>query len=579
MSDVMTQPGFDSLGLDTSVLKTLSSLGYETPSPIQAEMIPYMISGRDVIGQAQTGTGKTAAFALPLISRFAGESSSQAQVLVLAPTRELALQVAEAFVTYGKHFPAMKVVSLCGGMDYRPQLKALRDGVQFVIGTPGRVIDHMTKGSLKLDTLKCLVLDEADEMLRMGFIDDVEAVMKATPSACQVALFSATMPSQIRRLAQQYLKDPKEVTIKAKTETVSTIRQRYLFVSNHEKFDAATRVLETEKHDGVIIFARTKDSTVALADQLKHAGYKASALNGDIPQAQREQTVEQLKKGRIDILVATDVAARGLDVPRISHVINYDIPFDAETYVHRIGRTGRAGRQGDAILFVTPKDKRLLFTIERVTRQKVEEMPLPTAKDVNVVRESRFLESIDEVLASGKSEPFRAMLEKHQTEKEINPLDLAASIAALLYKGQSLHIKDVPRSERPPRPARDKGVRVETRSRRSDSGEKRKPAAAEEGMVRYKLQVGKKHGVKPSNIVGAIANEAGINSRNIGRIEIYPEFSTVDLPDGMSSKVFQHLQKVWVSGQQLEIAKDGGSAPQRATPRSAAAPRARAPRS
>jgi len=558
MSDVMTPAGFDSLGLAVPVRDALQKLGYETPSPIQATMIPHMISGRDVIGQAQTGTGKTAAFALPLISRFAEKQTGNVQVLVLAPTRELALQVAEAFGRYGKNYPAMRVVSLCGGMDYRPQLRALRDGVQFVIGTPGRVIDHLTKGSLKLDALRCVVLDEADEMLRMGFIEDVEAVMDATPDTCQVALFSATMPAPIRRLAQKYLKQPEEVTIKAKTETVSAIRQRYLFVPHREKFDALTRVLETENYDGVIVFARTKDSTVELADLLQQAGYKAAALNGDIAQAQREQTVEQLKKGRIDVLVATDVVARGLDVPRISHVINYDIPFDAETYVHRIGRTGRAGREGDAILFVTPKDKRLLQTIERVTRQKVEEMPLPTAAQINEVREKRLLQRIEAQLERDKLEPFQSLLQKFQQDNDVDGVQLAAAVAALMHQGRSFHVVDKPRSERAPRERRDSNVRIETRKRRDNAdGPRRRPVAAEQGMTRYKLQVGRKHGVKPSNIVGAIANEAGIESRYIGRIEIYPEFSTVDLPDGMPKKVLNHLKKVWVSGQQLNLAEDG----------------------
>jgi len=585
MSDVMTQPGFDSLGLASPVLDSLRKLGYETPSPIQAQMIPHMLSGRDVIGQAQTGTGKTAAFALPLISRFAHLPPGFVQVLVLAPTRELALQVAEAFGRYGDQYPNMRVVSLCGGMDYRPQLRALRDGVQFVIGTPGRVIDHLTKGSLNLSALSCLVLDEADEMLRMGFIEDVEAVMEATPDSCQVALFSATMPAPIRRLAQKYLENPEEITVKSKTETVSAIRQRYLFVSHRDKFDALTRVLETETFDGVIVFARTKDSTVELADALQDVGYKVSALNGDIPQAQREQTVEQLKNGRIDILVATDVVARGLDVPRISHVINFDIPFDAETYVHRIGRTGRAGREGDAILFVTPKDKRLLQTIERVTRQKVEEMPLPDAAKINEVREQRFMTQLDVQLERGRLEPFAELLARYQQERDADPLQMAAALAVMLYKGKPFHVSDKPRAmrtersertERAPRENRaGKEVRIETRKRRDNADgqdRRRAPSEPEQGMVRYRIQVGRKHGVKPSNIVGAIANEASIESRYIGRIEIYPEWSTVDLPEGMPSKVVQHLRKVWVSGQQLNINVDGApSQKPREKPRAARA--------
>lgn len=564
-------PGFDALGLATPVLSTLASLNYLQPSPIQAQMIPLMLAGRDVIGQAQTGTGKTAAFALPLISRFADSSARHAQVLVLAPTRELALQVTESFTRYSSAYPAMQVVSLCGGMDYRPQTRALRDGVQFVIGTPGRVIDHLNRGTLKLDQLECLVLDEADEMLRMGFIDDVEAVLAAMPSSCQVALFSATMPSQIRKLAQKYLKNPEEITIKSKTETVAAIRQRYLFVNYRDKMDALVRVLECEDYDGVIVFARTKESTVEIADALQRQNYRAVALNGDMPQNLREQTVEQLKSKRIDILVATDVVARGLDVPRISHVINYDISFDAETYVHRIGRTGRAGREGDAILFVTAKDKRLLQTIERVTRQKVEEMPLPTSADINAARERRLREQLERVLEKGQLEPFRGLLARWQEELEVAPLELAAAMAVLAQGDREFHIQDRPVSARPPRdrderPRDSAGPRVKVeykeRAPRRQDGERgerserrtvKAPSAPEAGMVRYRIAVGRKHGVKPANIVGAIANEANMNSQNIGRIDIFPEFSTVDLPQSMPSTSLQHLRNVWVSGQKLSI--------------------------
>ena len=564
MTAEQTTPGFAALGLAAPVLSALASLNYTQPSPIQASMIPLMLAGRDVIGQAQTGTGKTAAFALPLISRFAGTSVRHVQVLVLAPTRELALQVTESFSRYSAAYPGMQIVSLCGGMDYRPQNRALRDGVQFVIGTPGRVIDHLNRGTLRLDQLECLVLDEADEMLRMGFIEDVEAVLAAMPPQCQVALFSATMPAQIRRLAQQYLKNPEEITIKAKTETVAAIRQRYLFVPHRDKMDALVRVLECERYDGVIVFARTKESTVEIADALQRQQYRAVALNGDMPQNLREQTVDQLKNGRIDILVATDVVARGLDVPRISHVINYDISFDAETYVHRIGRTGRAGREGDAILFVTPKDKRLLMTIERVTRQKVEEMPLPSAADINAARERRLRDQLERVLEKGQLEPFRSLLTRWQEELEVSALDLAAAMAQLAQGERAFHIEDRPA---PARRERDFGnerprVPVEYRERRSprqegERGERRPakaPSAPEPGMVRYRIAVGRKHGVKPANIVGAIANEANMNSQHIGRIDIFPEFSTVDLPTSMPSQALSHLRNVWVSGQKLSIA-------------------------
>jgi len=555
-----TTPGFAALGLASPVLSALESLNYATPSPIQAQMIPLMVAGRDVIGQAQTGTGKTAAFALPLISRYGDSPARHVQVLVLAPTRELALQVTESFVRYSADYPNMQVVSLCGGMDYRPQTSALRNGVRFVVGTPGRVIDHLNRGTLKLDKLECLVLDEADEMLRMGFIDDVEAVLAAMPNQCQVALFSATMPVPIRKLAQKYLKNPEEVTIKGKTETVTAIRQRYLFVPHRDKLDALVRVLECEDYDGVIVFCRTKESTVETADALQRQNYRAVALNGDMPQNLREQTVEQLKSKRIDILVATDVVARGLDVPRISHVINYDISYDAETYVHRIGRTGRAGREGDAILFVTPKDKRLLQTIERVTRQKVEEMPLPMAKDINAARERRLRDKLEQILTKGQLEPFSGLLARWQEELEVAPLELAAAMAVLAQGDREFHIKDRPISARPPRerderPRDSSGPRVRVEYKeRAERRPGKAPTEPEQGMARYRIAVGRKHGVKPANIVGAIANEANINSQNIGRIDIFPEFSTVDLPQGIPPASLQHLRNVWVSGQKLSIA-------------------------
>lgn len=586
MTAEQTTPGFAALGLASPVLSALESLSYNTPSPIQGQMIPLMLAGRDVIGQAQTGTGKTAAFALPLISRYGDSTARHAQVLVLAPTRELALQVTESFVRYASGFPGMQVVSLCGGMDYRPQTSALRNGVQFVIGTPGRVIDHLNRGTLKLDRLECLVLDEADEMLRMGFIDDVEAVLAAMPKECQVALFSATMPVPIRKLAQKYLKSPEEITIKSKTETVAAIRQRYLFVSHRDKLDALVRVLECEDYDGVIVFCRTKESTVETADALQRQNYRAVALNGDMPQNLREQTVEQLKSKRIDILVATDVVARGLDVPRISHVINYDISYDAETYVHRIGRTGRAGREGDAILFVTPKDKRLLQTIERVTRQKVEEMPLPTAADINAARERRLREQLERVLEKGQLEPFRSLLARWQEELDIAPLELAAAMAVVAQGDREFHIQDRPvvarapreRDERP-RDSAGPRVRVEYKERapRRADGERaerrpgKAPTAPEPGMVRYRIAVGRKHGVKPANIVGAIANEANMNSQNIGRIDIFPEFSTVDLPQSMPATSLQHLRNVWVSGQKLSISPWSDKPPVAVKPRRAKA--------
>ena len=574
MSEQLTaQPGFDALELSPTVKQAIRALGYQTPSAIQQAIIPHILEGRDVIGQAQTGTGKTAAFALPLISRFGDAPAGAVQVLVLAPTRELALQVTESFEKYGQQTPSLRVVTLCGGMDYRPQTRALREGVQVVIGTPGRVVDHLKRGTLKLDALRCLVLDEADEMLRMGFIDDVEWVMEQTPASCQVALLSATMPPPIRKLAQRFLKSPQEITVATKTATVAAIRQRYLFINQRDKLDALVRVLETETFDGVILFARTKESTVELADFLQRAGFRATALNGDMAQPQREQVVEQIKGGRIDILVATDVVARGLDVPRISMVLNYDIPFDGETYVHRIGRTGRAGREGDAILFVTPREKRMLQNIERLTRQKVEEMALPTSAQINVVRKTRFKARIQATLEAGKLDLYREVLEEFLQESGAEPLAVAAALARLAQGDSSLYMED-----RPAPVVRARQERPEREPRRAEGGHRergapRKATAPEAGMTRYRIEVGRTHGVKPSNIVGAIANEVKLNSSHIGRIDIFPQFSIVDLPDSLSESAIKHLRTVWVAGQQMNIVVDGGVAPAAARRPGKSAPR------
>lgn len=557
---------FSDLGLAEPLLAAVKSLGYEQPSDIQAAAIPRIIDGEDVIGQAQTGTGKTGAFALPLLHRVMNMPAGQPRVLVLAPTRELALQVTEAFQSYSVNCPGVSVVSLCGGMDYRTQIKALKSGVHCVVGTPGRVIDHLKRGTLKLDGLVGLVLDEADEMLRMGFIDDVEAVLAAVPDTAQRALFSATMPSVIRRLAQTYLRDPSEVTIERKTATVSTIRQRYLFVHFRDKQEALLRILDTEEYDGVIIFSRTKDGTMQLASFLQEMGYKAAALNGDLDQKAREKVVAQIKSKRIDLLVATDVVARGLDVPRISHVINYDIPFDAETYVHRIGRTGRAGREGDAILFVGPRDKRLLSNIERVTRQRVEEMQQPSAEAVNNLRRERF---VTELLgrAKGNLQPFLDILTKLEAEQDVNMLELAAALAVTAQGGSPFYVEDVPRSARPKErrerndrnDRNDRGPRGNDRGRADKGARKpRREGPPDAGMKRYRIEVGKQHDVKPGNIVGAIANEIDISSRKIGRIEFYPQFSTVDLPNNLTPKQLNHLKGVWVSGRQLDIKEDKG---------------------
>lgn len=564
---------FADLGLSEAVMKAVADVGYETPSPIQAATIPALLAGRDVLGTAQTGTGKTAAFALPSLSNI-DLNAQKPQVLVLAPTRELAIQVAEAFQTYSAAIPGFRVLPIYGGQPYGQQLSSLRRGVHVVVGTPGRVIDHLDRGTLDLSELKTLVLDEADEMLRMGFIDDVEAVLKKLPEQRQVALFSATMPPAIRRIAQTYLKDPTEVTIASKTTTSANIRQRYWWVAGMHKLDALTRILEVEPFDAMIIFARTKAGTEELAEKLQARGMAAAAINGDMQQAQRERTIQQLKDGKLDILVATDVAARGLDVERISHVLNYDIPYDTESYVHRIGRTGRAGRSGEAILFVTPREKGMLRSIERATRQPIEEMQLPSVDAVNDHRVTKFMDRISETLAGGDLEFFRELLQRYEGERNVPAIDIAAALAKLLQGDAPFLLTPpvrTPRPERAERPARDGGfprreergerpARFERGPRQDDAGFEPRPrrempprGEPEFGMETYRIEVGHAHGVKPSNIVGAIANEAGLESRFIGRIDIHDDFSVLDLPADMPTDTLQHLKKVWVSGQQLQM--------------------------
>ncbi len=583
---------FADLGLAEGVMAAVSEVGYETPSPIQAATIPALMAGRDVLGQAQTGTGKTAAFALPLLSRL-DLSKTKPQVLVLAPTRELAIQVAEAFQRYANKLPGFHVLPIYGGQSYYPQLQALKRGVHVVVGTPGRVIDHLDRGTLDLSELKALVLDEADEMLRMGFIDDVETVLKKVPEQRQVALFSATMPSQIRRIAQTYLRDPAEVTIAAKTTTATNIRQRFWFVSGLHKLDALTRILEAEPYDAMLVFARTKLGTDELAEKLQARGLAAAAINGDVQQAQREKTIQNLKDGKIDILVATDVAARGLDVERISHVLNYDIPYDTESYVHRIGRTGRAGRSGDAILFVSPREKNMLRAIERATRQPIEEMQLPTVESVNDARVTRFLARITETLATDASSGgdiglYRELVERYEREQNVPAIEVAAALAKLFQGDTPLLL--APDRKQPPfaqqreyaeRAQRaDRGGERSDRHERNDRGDHRgervdrpqrepRPAqerrefapkkdfaprsAPEAGMETYRIEVGHMHGVKPGNIVGAIANEAELDSKYIGRIDIHDDYSILDLPEGMPKPLLMHLKKVRVSGQPLRL--------------------------
>jgi ATP-dependent RNA helicase DeaD len=560
-------PTFADLNLPAPILKALKDVGYETPSPIQAATIPLLMEGRDILGQAQTGTGKTAAFALPVLSRIDVKNPA-VQALVLAPTRELAIQVAEAFQSYAAHMKNFHVLPIYGGQAYGPQLSALRRGAQVVVGTPGRVIDHLDKGTLDLSQLSTLVLDEADEMLRMGFIDDVERILQETPETRQTALFSATMPPAISRIAKTYLREPKEVTVAAKTTTAVNITQRYWLVAGLQKLEALTRILEAEPFDGMIIFARTKLGTEELASKLQARGFAAAAINGDLAQVQRERTIDQLKNGKIDILVATDVAARGLDVERITHVINYDVPSDPESYTHRIGRTGRAGRSGDAILFVTPRERGMLKAIERATRQPVAQLTLPTIKAVNDVRIAKFKDQIGEALAAGGLDMFRSLIEDYEREQNVPAIDIAAALAKLNRGDEPLLLEKPDREpkpaaewqEREPRPARAgrEGFTREAFAQPRESFKKeRVMRAPEPGMATYRIEVGHANSVKPGNIVGAIANEGGIPSKEIGRIEIYDDYSTLDMPADLPQDLLQHLQKVWVAGRQLNITRDG----------------------
>ena len=659
---------FSDLGLPDALLRALSDVGYESPSPIQTATIPPLLEGRDLIGQAQTGTGKTAAFALPILARIEHARSASAspdsrqtkpQALVLAPTRELAIQVSEAFQRYAVHLPNFHVLPIYGGQGYEPQLSALRRGVQVVVGTPGRVIDHLDRGTLDLSALKCLVLDEADEMLRMGFIDDVETVLKKVPAQRQVVLFSATMPSQIRRIAQTYLRDPVEIAIKSSTTTAPNIRQRYWSVSGVNKLDALTRILEAEPFEAMLVFARTKLGTEELAGKLAARGLSAAAINGDVQQAQRERTIQRLKDGQFDILVATDVAARGLDVDRISHVLNYDIPTDTESYVHRIGRTGRAGRKGEAILFVAPRETGMLRAIERATRQPIERMELPSVETVNDQRISKFLGRITEALGGADLGLFRKLVERFEAEHNVPAIEIAAALARMAQGDLPLLLAvpaEHPRASRehapresapgvkapreyPVRPhvarthesgaaaprkshaSRERGEHVESREKpgaahkpykprdeatgqpgssavRNDpqptprhdphptprkdpptrhrdasrAGEavfetaatrpvrkpERRPSdKPEAGMETFRIEIGHTHGVQPGNIVGAIANEADLESRYIGRIDIRDDYSLVDLPVGMSRPLLEHLKRVRIAGHPLRIQRAG----------------------
>lgn len=655
-----TPPTFLSLGLADAVQAAVDEKGYTIPTAIQAQTIPHMLQGRDVLGQASTGTGKTAAFALPILSRL-DLNSRATQVLVLAPTRELAIQVSASFATYGKHMRELNVQPIYGGAPYYQQMKELKRGVQVVVGTPGRVMDHMRRGALVLDNLKCVVLDEADEMLRMGFVDDVQWILDQTPPERQCALFSATMPEPIRKIANKHLKDPATITIRSDTSIASTIRPRYLLTAHRDKTSALIRILETEITDGVIVFVKTRETTLRVAEELAEQGFSAIAINGDIVQKQREHTIEQLRNGKLDVLVATDVAARGLDVQRISHVINYDLPHDAESWIHRIGRTGRAGRQGEAILLLTFNERRHLRNIERATRQPIAEMQFPSAAAVNARRRTELIQRITEAMDSPALPAFRSVLSECQQQTNRPMEDIAAAVAVLMQGDRPFFLEETRRpdhrgSERPPRgvdrpghsaarpgrgrpstdrtadgrpadgrtsrrpggrvaavgpaeaepmvfehrhqkPFRVPPVAAETGAEQGHSPETgtsaerpasarherpsrtshsehtdRRPAGVsprpqrssgrvESGMETFRVEVGHDHGVKPGNIVGAIANEAGLDSKNIGRIEIREDHSFVDLPEGMPTDIFRGLKDVVVLGRHLRISRAAGGPP------------------
>ena len=568
--------GFARFGFAQEVLQALDSIGYSEPSPIQQAAIPELLLGRDLVGQAQTGTGKTAAFALPMLARL-DASQRKPQVLVLAPTRELALQVAAAFNSYAAQLPSVRTVAVYGGADFRDQIHQLKRGAQIVVGTPGRVMDHMRQGTLDLSELRALVLDEADEMLRMGFIDDVEWVLEQLPEQRQVVLFSATMPAEIRRISQQYLQQPAEVTIRPKAADASRIRQRFLTVPGPHKLAALERVLESESSEGVIIFARTKAITLNVAESLEGHGYDVAVLNGDVPQAQRERTIERLKNGQVDVLVATDVAARGLDVDRISLVINYDVPFDSEAYVHRIGRTGRAGRSGDAILFLTPRERRFLGNLERAVGRPIESMEVPSNATINQNRLDRLRQRLTTTLQNpSASAEERALLaeiiqrvagEQNCTAEQLAlaALELSLGGKPLLLQGhddfQTLRgmgrdgARDFGRDGGRDGAPGGRRQRFERQNERGGDRFSERSSGPEAHMERFRVELGWRDRIKPGNLVGAIANETGLNGKAIGRIQIFDTHSTIDLPKGMPDDVFQGLRQLRVLNKPLQISR------------------------
>ena len=549
-----TRVSFDQMSLAEPILKAVRKAGYETPSPIQERSIPPLLEGKDLLGVAQTGTGKTAAFSLPLLSRL-DESVKGAQILVLAPTRELALQVSEAMEGFAENLPKLRVVAVYGGTGYGEQIREFKRGTQVVVGTPGRVMDHIEKGYLKLNNLQALVLDEADEMLSMGFIDDIEWILEHTPKERQTALFSATMPKPIRKLAEKHLREPEEVTIKVKAENSPNIRQRFIKVRQHEKREMLTRLLEIEKFEAMLIFARTKNATMEIAEKLQGKGYPAEPLNGDMPQNLREKTVDRLKRGKISVLVATDVAARGLDVDRISHVLNYDAPFDLESYTHRIGRTGRAGREGDAIIFITNKEMRMLNAIERTLKVPCDQYVFPTLEEMNERKEEEFFTKIEQGM-KGDLDDYRKALQRYLEESGKDTLEVAAALAFLEAGKKALRYENMPTSSsrkprREDRQDRDQPNRRDS-SRRGDRSER------DGNLQSYRLEVGEYHGAQKGDIVGAIANEVGLDPQNMGKIRMFKDHTFIDLPKDMPKEIFEALKTVWVQGHQMNISVDKG---------------------
>lgn len=552
------EKSFSDLSLPAPLLNSLADLGYENPTPIQIEAIPVLMDRRDLFGQAQTGTGKTAAFALPLLTHIDARQTVP-QVLVLTPTRELAIQVADSFKGYGKYLKGINVLAIYGGQAYAGQLNGLKRGVQVVVGTPGRILDHLERGTLKLGELRALVLDEGDEMLHMGFIEDVEKIISKAPASCQKTMFSATLPEPVKRIARNYLREPVEIRIASRTATVESVEQRYLLLKEEQKTEALTRILEVEDYDGVLIFVRTRANTVAVAEKLEAAGFPVAALNGDMNQTLRESTINRLKSGRLKIVVATDVAARGLDVDRLSLVINYDIPQDPEPYVHRIGRTGRAGRAGKAILFVTPREKRYLKAIENTTRQKIEPGRIPVSRDLERKRGEIFKERIRKTLESRSLDFFSGYLDELQQELGMSLEELAPALLFLAQKDQPLQVRQNSLDAKPverTRPTEKRELKSSPRNVESPKAARQKKDRERKPnndfrFDRYRLEVGKQHDINPADIVGAIANEVDLDSRFIGRIKLFDDYSTVELPEGMPKAVFHHLKKVYIRQRKL----------------------------